>query len=40
MTQISLLMNSIPRDLSEFKFKFSMGLTSGSLKSIFIQEID
>ena len=31
MTQLSLLVNSIPRDLSEFAFFLAVGFTAGSM---------
>ena len=31
MTQINLLVNSLPRDLSEFSFFLIIGFTAGSL---------
>ena len=38
MTQISLIMNSMPRDLTEFAFLLAVGFTAGSMGLIWFNE--
>ena len=36
MTQLNLLVNSLPRDLTEFAFFLAVGFTAGSMGLIWI----
>jgi hypothetical protein len=36
MTQLSLIMNSVPRDLTEFAFFLAVGFTAGSMGLIWL----
>ena len=36
MTQLSIIVNSIPRDLSEFAFFLAVGFTAGSMGLIWL----
>ena len=38
MTQINLIVNSLPRDLLEFSFFLAVGFTAGSIGIIWIVE--
>ena len=38
MTQISLLVNSMPRDLTEFAFFLAVGFTAGSMGLIWLRK--
>ena len=39
MTQISLIVNSMPRDLTEFAFFLVVGFTAGSIGLIWLSQI-
>ena len=39
MTQIKLIVNSMPRDLTEFVFFLIIGFTAGSLGLVWIKNI-
>ena len=39
MTQISLIVNSMPRDLTEFAFFLVVGFTAGSMGLIWLSQI-
>ena len=39
MTQISLIVNSMPRDLTEFTFFLVVGFTAGSMRLIWLSQI-
>ena len=39
MTQISLFVNSMPRDLTEFAFFLVVGFTAGSIGLIWLKKI-
>ena len=39
MTQLSLIMNSLPRDLTEFAFLLAVGFTAGSMGLIWLLSI-
>ena len=39
MTQISLIVNSMPRDLTEFAFFLVVGFTAGSMGLIWLGQI-
>ena len=39
MTQLSLIVNSIPRDLTEFAFFLVVGFTAGSMGLIWLSQI-
>ena len=39
MTQLSLIVNLIPRDLSEFAFFLIVGFTAGSIGLIWLNKI-
>ena len=38
MTQISLIVNSMPRDLTEFAFFLAVGFTAGSMGLIWLNQ--
>ena len=38
MTQLSLIMNSLPRDLTEFAFFLFVGFTAGSMGLIWLNQ--
>ena len=40
MTQISLIVNSMPRDLTEFAFFLVVGFTAGSMGLIWLNQIN
>ena len=39
MTQLSLIVNSMPRDLTEFVFFLAVGFTAGSMGLIWAEQI-
>ncbi len=39
MTQINLIVNSLPRDLLEFTFFLAVGFTAGSIGLIWVESI-
>ena len=40
MTQLSLIVNSMPRDLTEFAFFLAVGFTAGSMGLIWFNKWD
>ena len=40
MTQLSIIVNSMPRDLTEFAFFLVVGFTAGSMGLIWLRQIN